>query len=378
MQEISKYIQGLLYFWSCNCSMFGGYLLFVPLIWLQILTPKFHRKILDFVVNSWQYYITTLLLRQNCQVQVTGDPINSDEVSLIISNHRTRVDWNFLWPVMYHAVQGKNRWWYSTKFVLKKSIKNVPIAGWVMQMAMYIFINRNWEEDKKLLNNYIDYVAEMAYKHILILFPEGTDLTPKTKQSSDKFADANGLPKYKHVLHPRCTGFVYLVDEMRKNKCLDAVYDVTLIYPDDCPQTEEELFVQGKIPQKVMAHLVRYPVPLLPDTQDELKQFLEKRWLEKEKVIEEFTKTGHFLQHGKILEGEYLTLPWAYFIHLVWMAGTAALVYLISISQVFFYMVICHMVLLYVVPPHVTAYTIRKALCRLISRRKVTAIGKDN
>lgn len=63
-----------------------------------------------------------------------------------------------------------------------------------MQLAMYLFIKRNWEEDKALLDGYIEYVDDMAYKHILILFPEGTDLTPKTQESSDRFAKANGLP----------------------------------------------------------------------------------------------------------------------------------------------------------------------------------------
>ncbi|XP_066255761.1 lysocardiolipin acyltransferase 1-like [Euwallacea similis] len=368
MSEIGKIIRGLVYFWSWNCSIFGGYLLFVPLTFQQILTPKFHRKILDLIITYWQYYVTTLLLRQNCEIHVTGDPIHSDETALVISNHRTRVDWNFLWGVMYHAVEGKNRWWYGTKFVLKNSIKNVPIAGWVMQMAMYSFIKRNWEEDKRLLDDYIEYVRDLEYKHLLILFPEGTDLTQKTKLASDKFAIANGLPQYKHVLHPRSTGFVYLVDEMRKKKCLDAVYDLTLIYPDVCPQNEEKLFL-GNFPRKVMAHLVRYPIPVLPDTNEELKEFLEKRWLEKEKTIEEFKTSGNFLYHGKELaKKDFLTLPWAYFTHTLWMAFTFVMVLLLVFSKVFLYLVIMYTVGLYVLPlvSNANLFKVRKRVLEAI------------
>lgn len=39
----------------------------------------------------------------------------------------------------------------------------------------------------------------------------------------------------------------------------------------------------------------------LPKSEDGLKDFLEKRWFEKEKVIKEFYATGNFL-HGDILK----------------------------------------------------------------------------
>lgn len=116
----------------------------------------------------------------------------------------------------------------------------------------------------------------------------------------------------------------------------------------------------------------RYPVPVLPDSKEDLKIFLEKRWLEKEKAIEEFRKSGHFLHHGDVLsKNEYLTLPWAYFTHFVWIATTASLVFLLSASQVFYYMVIAHVVSLYVIPffTNVSMFKIRKTLLRLITRR---------
>lgn len=35
---------------------------------------------------------------------------------------------------------------------------------------------------------------------------------------SNEFAENNGLQKYKYVLHPRTTGFTFVVDRLRKGK----------------------------------------------------------------------------------------------------------------------------------------------------------------
>ena len=49
-------------------------------------------------------------------------------------------------------------------------------------------------------------------------FRTGTDLDANTKSKSDKYAKKMGLPEYDYVLHPRVTGFTFLVDELRKRK----------------------------------------------------------------------------------------------------------------------------------------------------------------
>ena len=58
-------------------------------------------------------------------------------------------------------------------------------------------------------------LIQLAFFQIL-LFPEGTDLTPRTKTRSDKFAQANGFELYEYVLHPRTTGFTFFVQQMRE------------------------------------------------------------------------------------------------------------------------------------------------------------------
>lgn len=44
-------------------------------------------------------------------------------------NHRTRTDWNFMWPTVYHCVIGSGRYKHPTKFVLKDIIRHIPGPG---------------------------------------------------------------------------------------------------------------------------------------------------------------------------------------------------------------------------------------------------------
>lgn len=39
-----------------------------------------------------------------------------------------------------------------------------------------------------------------------------------SKARSNDFAEKNGLQKYEYVLHPRTTGFTFVVDRLREGK----------------------------------------------------------------------------------------------------------------------------------------------------------------
>lgn len=60
------------------------------------------------------------------QFRITGDHIETNEISLLLANHRTRVDWNFLWGLMYYASQPRN---HRMKITLKAPLRNVPSLG---------------------------------------------------------------------------------------------------------------------------------------------------------------------------------------------------------------------------------------------------------
>lgn len=77
-----------------------------------------------------------------CQVKITGDYVEFGEAALIICNHRTRVDWMFLWVLCLRQGQLSG-----LKIVLKESLKGIPGFGWATQVnerMLYYFVFCNF------------------------------------------------------------------------------------------------------------------------------------------------------------------------------------------------------------------------------------------
>uniref|UniRef100_A0A2K6FTS8 Lysocardiolipin acyltransferase 1 n=1 Tax=Propithecus coquereli TaxID=379532 RepID=A0A2K6FTS8_PROCO len=158
---------------------------------------------------------------------------------------------------------------------------------WAMQAAAYIFIHRKWKDDKSHFEDMIDYFCDIREPLQLLIFPEGTDLTENSKARSNDFAEKNGLQKYEYVLHPRTTGFTFVVDQLREGKNLDAVHDITVAYPHNIPQSEKHL-LQGDFPMEIHFHVHRYPIDTLPTSKEDLQLWCHKRWEEKEERLRSF------------------------------------------------------------------------------------------
>ena len=136
--------------------------------------------------------------------------------------------------------------------------------GWACQQAAFMFLKRHWDLDRENMKNTLDYFNLVDKNFELLVFPEGTDLLPETKASSDRFAEKNNLPKYEHVLHPRTTGFEFLINEMRKNDQISYVCDVTVGYPINVLQDEVELCQTGAFPREIHFHVEKFDINELP------------------------------------------------------------------------------------------------------------------
>ena len=155
-----------------------------------------------------------------------------------------------------------------------------------MQLMCHIFLTRKWDKDQSELQEKIYYFNGLNYPLQLLLFPEGGDMTYKTKERSDQYADDNGLPRYKYCLHPRTTGFVCVMNALRSGG-LDAVYDVTIGYPDTISKTELQ-FGKGIMPREVHFYTKSYDAKDLPLDDDGLAQWCKDRWREKEERLKDF------------------------------------------------------------------------------------------
>jgi len=161
-----------------------------------------------------------------------------------------------------------------------------------MQYLLYCFLQRKWEVDRGYLERYLDYFIDTKYPLQFFLFPEGTDFCEKTKARSDNFAEKNGLPKYEYVLHPRTTGFNYLVQKTR-GKIVDYVYDVTIGFPVNLCYGEIDL-LKGDFPDEVHLYFKKYRIKDLPVEDEALGKWCCDRFEEKEKRLKNFYRDLKF------------------------------------------------------------------------------------
>ncbi|XP_057353281.1 lysocardiolipin acyltransferase 1 isoform X3 [Manis pentadactyla] len=212
-------------FWG---SFFGSIFMLGPFLPLMLISPSWYRWITNRLVATWLTLPVALLETMfGVKVIITGDAFVPGERSVIIMNHRTRMDWMFLWNCLM-----RYSYLRLEKICLKASLKSVPGFGWAMQAAAYIFIHRKWKDDKGHFEDMIDYFCDIREPLQLLIFPEGTDLTENSKARSNDFAEKNGLQKYEYVLHPRTTGFTFVVDRLREGKVNQKRESRGCCYPD--------------------------------------------------------------------------------------------------------------------------------------------------
>nr|XP_032819766.1 lysocardiolipin acyltransferase 1 isoform X2 [Petromyzon marinus] len=222
-------------------SFLGSVFMLGPFLPLLLVNPPWYRWLTDRIVATWLTLPVALLeLVFGVKVVVTGDGFRPGERSVIIMNHRTRLDWMFLWNCLL-----RSSYLRLEKICLKSTLKHVP--G---------FAN--------------------------------------TKARSDQFAEKNGLPKYEHVLHPRTTGFTHIVQRLHSGGKLDCVHDVTVAYPCSFPQNELQLLA-GRFPHEIHFHVRRHPVSTLPLDSAGLAAWCCDRWLDKEAMLRSFYERGSFV-----------------------------------------------------------------------------------
>ncbi|KAJ3284463.1 Acyl-CoA:lysophosphatidylglycerol acyltransferase 1 [Rhizoclosmatium sp. JEL0117] len=124
----------------------------------------------------------------------TGEPGFSRCV--LMSNHQTQLDWMYLWlAAWYSGKQG------SLRIVLKEGLKWIPVFGWGMHFFSFVFVSRDWEKDQKVLVDRAGLIRESSCGWFwLLVFPEGTIISPDTLEKSRKFA--------KDMAERRDSGFV--------------------------------------------------------------------------------------------------------------------------------------------------------------------------
>ena len=231
---------------------------------------------------------------------------------VLIANHQIYTDWLYLWWIAYcNGMHGR------LYIILKESLRKIPILGWGMQLSQFIFLKRNWEEDKPNMAKSLQKLNKPTDPMWLLLFPEGTNLAPSTRERSAAWAKKNNISDCKHTLLPRSTGLQFCMDELKDT--VEYLYDITVAY-EGVPrgQYAQDIFtlksgyMEGRPPKSVNMHFRRFAIKDIPLHNDKaFELWLTARWREKDVMIEEYYQTGKMpadyggvkYKSGKILRG---------------------------------------------------------------------------
>lgn len=113
----------------------------------------------------------------------------------------------------------------------------------------------------------------------LLLYAEGTRVTPKKLEASQKFAKEKNLPILKYHLTPRTKGFISSIPYMRGKNM--AIYDIQIAFKesDSVKPTMTNLLLGKKIEGHM--YMKRIPLEEVPEGDEAAAEWLHKLYQEK-------------------------------------------------------------------------------------------------
>ncbi|MCJ1381369.1 hypothetical protein MMC17_004479 [Xylographa soralifera] len=184
--------------------------------------------------------------------------------------------------------------------ILKESLKSIPVIGWGIQLSQFIFMKRNWEKDKPHLAAHLQKLNNPADPMWLLIFPEGTNLAPDTRQRSALWAETQGITDMHHLLLPRSTGLQFCLQQLHRT--VPYIYDCTIAYEGvkhgQYAQdifTIQQAYLKGQPPKSVNMYWRRFAVSTIPfNDAKAFEHWLRSRWHEKDMLINGYLRTGRF------------------------------------------------------------------------------------
>lgn len=211
----------------------------------------------------------------------TGDQTPLYENVMVIANHQGINDI----PALMSLAWRKRRLG-DLKWFVKDIVKYIPGPGWGMIFLGCIYVKRNWFKDKDHIQRIFEKFRRRKIPIWLISFLEGTRVTQSKLIRSQNLAKNKGLPIFEHVLLPKTKGFTVSINALRDH--LNAVYDVTIGYPEGIPLAW--FIVQGYV-KEIHLHIQRHPIENLPHSESDLNAWAFEKFREKDRLM------AHFLEH---------------------------------------------------------------------------------
>lgn len=231
---------------------------------------------------SWWGMAVTLWKAIGVEVAYSGDSIPRRENAVVFSNHQCMPD--ILIQLDFARRQGMLE---NLKWMAKAPLRKLPGIGWGLSFLDTVFLRRTWADDEANIRATFARITENRLPFWLMIFPEGTRLTPQKLKRSQNYAEKRGLPVYRHVMLPRTKGFSAAVQGLGAQA--QAVYDLTLAFEGMAPSIWG--FFRGDC-LRVHLHVERFSVESLPADENALGAWLQGRFATKEERLKRFALTG--------------------------------------------------------------------------------------
>jgi lysocardiolipin and lysophospholipid acyltransferase len=206
---------------------------------------------------------------------------------LLISNHRSEVDWLFIWALALRCGCGS-----FVRVVLKQELRRIPGVGWGCRLLRFPFVRRRRGQDDDSLSSVLSSYSSSDHCHPWVfLYPEGTTLCDRTLRLGHEYAAKQQLPRKHFVLIPRVRGFEVALEAFRP----DVVIDLTLGYPElrEGVRPSPARMLRGQLPAQVHMHVETFSAVSVRD-EGGPRRWLNARFDQKEACLEKFYQEGSF------------------------------------------------------------------------------------
>lgn len=157
-------------------------------------------------------------------------------------------------------------------------------------------------KDQAELKRVFGPLRELKLPIWLVTYCEGTRFTQRKCRESQEFCKARDKKELSHVLYPRHKGFYTTLSQFRGSH-VKHVYDMTLVYRDHAGHMQKaptpvETHSCGDLSlhYRFHLHVRRFAIVDIPEDEESVTEWLEKRWQEKDRVLEsmarEWTSAG--------------------------------------------------------------------------------------
>ncbi|KAF0695263.1 Aste57867_13905 [Aphanomyces stellatus] len=232
-----------------------------------------------------------------CDLVVSGElPSDVTKPIFLICNHQVDADWWYISELMRYVGGAGN-----LKIAMKHTLRSIPLLGVGMDMMDFLFLHRDIKIDRPRIQAYMQSFVQDNFPFWMLLFPEGTTIFTEYVAKSHAFAENANRPLLHRVVLPRSTGLKLMLDAFKDSPVQPEIYDLTMAFPGykgevptsdmnydrhvDVEVPNMKKLLMGRGSKKVHFHVRRFR---LADVGPDVEAFLDRLWLDKEALMNEF------------------------------------------------------------------------------------------